>query len=216
MDLIIDIYSDLVCPWCFIGKRRLEKALLMREGQYEAKVTWRAFQLNPGMAKEGMDRTEYRVKKFGSLGSSRALDVEVQAAGAEEGIPFAFDRIERTPNTMEAHRLIWVAGTLGLQDEIVEALFESYFLRGDDIGDRRVLRDLAEKAGVMSRGGEPFLEDRESLEAVEEEMEISGRMGIRAVPCFIINSAFMVTGARRSEELASLLDQMMGKEGVRE
>src|SRR5215467_7510998 len=105
----IEVVSDVVCPWCFIGKRRLEKALVLLDRR-DIEVRWTAFELNPGMPKEGMDRAAYRTRKFGSIEYSRQLEARVIAAGAEEGIDFQFDRIARTPNTFDAHRLIWLAG----------------------------------------------------------------------------------------------------------
>src|SRR5947209_19014769 len=122
MVLHIDVVSDVICPWCYIGKRRLEKAVAAIEGEYEVRVRWLPFQLNPTMAKDGISRRDYRTKKFGSWQRSLELDAKVVAVGKEEGIHFAFDRIERTPNTLNAHRLIWLADKEGVQDGVVEAL----------------------------------------------------------------------------------------------
>src|ERR1700693_92490 len=121
MVLHIDIISDVICPWCYIGKRRLEKAVYAVQDQHEVRVRWLPFQLNPTMPKEGIGRREYRTKKFGSWERSQELDAKVVAVGEAEGIHFAFDRIERTPNTLDAHRLISVADKQGVQDAVVEA-----------------------------------------------------------------------------------------------
>src|SRR6187200_3759218 len=140
MNLSVEVISDVICPWCFIGKRRLEKAIAMHDGAVE--VRWLPFQLNPSMPKEGISRREYRTKKFGSWERSMELDARVIAVGKEEGIDFSFDRIERTPNTLDAHRLIWLADKEGVQDAVVESLFQAYFIKGKDIGGRQVLIDV--------------------------------------------------------------------------
>ena len=139
--------SDVICPWCYIGKRRLEKAVAALDGQHEVRVRWLPFQLNPTMPKDGISRREYRTRKFGSWERSLELDAKVVAAGKAEGIHFAFDRIERTPNTLDAHRLIWLADKEGIQDAVVEALFRAYFTEGRDISKRQTLIDVVAEAG---------------------------------------------------------------------
>ena len=142
----IDIYSDIVCPWCYVGKRRLERALTSVGG--DVHVTWRPFQLNPTMPLEGMDRTTYLKGKFGSMEVFGRMKEQLLAAGTEEGIPFAFERIQRTPNTFAAHRLVWYAAEHGQQDEVVEALFRSYFVEGKNIGDVKTLTQAVTEAGL--------------------------------------------------------------------
>src|SRR5580700_7293928 len=127
MVLHIDIISDVICPWCYIGKRRLEKAITALDRQHEVQVRWLPFQLNPTMPKEGISRRDYRIKKFGSWERWLELDARVIEVGKAEDINFAFDKIERTPNTFDAHRLIWLADKDGVQDAVVEALFRAYF-----------------------------------------------------------------------------------------
>jgi predicted DsbA family dithiol-disulfide isomerase len=122
---MVDVISDVICPWCYIGKRRLEKAIAMLDGSPSTRVRWLPFQLNPMMPKEGIDRREYRTKKFGSWEYSQQLDPKLVAVGEAEGISFAFDLIARTPNTLDAHRLIWLADQQGTRDAIVEALFRA-------------------------------------------------------------------------------------------
>ena len=136
--MVVKVVSDVVCPWCFIGKRRLEKALSL-VGRQDLRVQWKAFELNPHAPKEGLDRQQYRALKFGSMAYAKQLEAHVAAAGAEEGINFRFDRIERVPNTLDAHRLIWLAGHDGQQDVLVENLFRAYFLEGEDVGSPEVL-----------------------------------------------------------------------------
>ncbi len=151
MGLDIHIVSDVVCPWCYVGKRRLERALQTLDGRYEYRVTWRPFELNPGMPPEGMDRRQYLEGKFGSAPAVRQLEARVAAAGSEEGLDFAFDKIRRTPNTFDAHRLIWLAQREGLQDAVVEGLFRGYFIEGADLSRRETLIEIAGKAGLPAR-----------------------------------------------------------------
>src|SRR5437868_7330335 len=146
MNLHIDVISDVICPWCFIGKRRLEKAIAAH-GE-PVKVRWLPVQLNPSMPKEGISRREYRTKKFGSWDRSKELDARVISVGKDEEIDFAFDRIERTPNTLDAHRLIWLADKEGLQDAVVEALFRAYFTEGRDISNQPTLLNVVSGAGL--------------------------------------------------------------------
>src|SRR5947209_1031359 len=143
----VDVISDLICPWCYIGKRRLERAVAALAGRHEVRVRWHPFQLNPQMPRGGMDRRAYRTAKFGSWERSQALDARVAAVGAAEGLVFAFDKIGRTPNTLDAHRLIRVAGQVGVQDAVVEALFRGYFTEGRDLSDRQTLLDVVAGAG---------------------------------------------------------------------
>jgi predicted DsbA family dithiol-disulfide isomerase len=147
MKLIIEVFSDVICPWCYIGKRRLEKARERLGARHDVEILWRPFELNPGMPAEGIDRRAYRTAKFGSWERSLELEARVAAVGAEVGIAFAFDRISRTPNTFHAHRLIGHSRALGCQQSLVEALFRAYFLEGRDIGDRRVLDREGRGAG---------------------------------------------------------------------
>jgi predicted DsbA family dithiol-disulfide isomerase len=142
----IDIYSDVVCPWCYVGKRRLERALDRLVVQ--AEVIWRPFELNPTMPMEGMDRTAYLEAKFGSLNVFHSMEEHVLEAGSAEGIAFAFERIRRTPNTLAAHRLIWYGRQQGLQAAVVESLFRGYFEEGADLGSHPELVRLAARAGL--------------------------------------------------------------------
>src|SRR3954463_12404013 len=142
--LTIDVISDVICPWCFIGKRRLEKALDGRP----VTVRWHPFQLNPDMPREGVERKSYRIRKFGSWERAQQLDAQVAAAGRGEGLAFNFDRQARTPNTLDAHRVIWLAGERGVQDAVAEALFLAYFTDGGDLSDRATLAGVAAGAGL--------------------------------------------------------------------
>src|SRR5471030_2551973 len=173
MVLHIDVISDVICPWCFIGKRRLEKAIANLERQHEVRVRWLPFQLNPNMPKEGITRKEYRTKKFGSWERSLELDAQIVAGGETEGIHFALNGSERTPNTLDAHRLIWLADKEGVQDAVVEALFVAYFTEGRDISNRQTLIDVVAEAGLDRNRAEAVLKNDEGLEAIKEAEELS-------------------------------------------
>jgi predicted DsbA family dithiol-disulfide isomerase len=189
----IEVASDVVCPWCYIGKRRLEKALQL-VNDVKTEVRWLPFQLNPGMPKDGVPRAEYRKAKFGSLERSRQLDARVVAEGRNEGIEFAFDRIERTPNTTEAHKLIAMAEDQG---PVVDALFKAYFEEAKDIGDAKVLAEIAQQCGVKG-----WPEKAREVSALEEEVR---GMGISAVPTFIFERRTGVSGAYPPEQLAAAI-----------
>jgi predicted DsbA family dithiol-disulfide isomerase len=199
MNLAIDIISDVICPWCYIGKRRLEKAVAALEGQHEVRVRWLPFQLNPSMPKEGISRKDYRTAKFGSLERSLELDARVIAVGEAEGIHFAFDRIERTPNTLDAHRLIWLADKEGVQGAVVEALFRAYFTEGRDISNRQALIDVVAEAGLDRAKAESVLDSDEGLEAIKEADHQARRFRVEGVPFFIINGKFTLSGAQPPE-----------------
>jgi len=191
--LTIEVYSDVVCPWCYVGKRRLERALAQLSGTVYSRITWKPFQLNPTMAKEGMDRTAYLEAKFGSLDAFHRLEGHVAEAGASERIAFAFWKILRTPNTFPAHRLIWYAAQQGRQDAVVDSLFRGYFEEGADIGSLPTLAQLAKRAGLDAGF---FLQSDEGAAEVKSEEAAGHRLGIRAVPYFVLNKTYGISGAQ--------------------
>jgi len=196
--LQVEVASDVICPWCYIGKKRLEKALVLAR-DITAEVRWLPFQLNPGMPKEGVPRAEYRKAKFGSVERSRELDARVIAEGRSEGIEFAFDRIERTPNTAAAHRLIALATN---QNQVVDALFRAYFEEAKDIGDPQVLAEIAAQCGVKGWPGKA-----RDVSKLEEEVR---ELGISAVPTFIFERRSGVSGAHPAETLAQAMRDAAG------
>lgn len=210
--LPIEIYSDIVCPWCFVGKRRLEQALaLLRRdlpgGETGVRVTWKPFELNPGLPREGIDRAAYRRTKFGSLERSRLLDARLLAVGESVGIPFAFDKIRRTPNTFDAHRLLWLAGCLGKQDALAEALFRAYFLEGLDVGDHELLASLAEASGIPRAQAASLLACGDGAAEVRTEEDRAWRSGIQGVPHFIVEGASPISGAQSPEVIAAVIEE---------
>jgi predicted DsbA family dithiol-disulfide isomerase len=205
--LRIEVYSDVVCPWCYIGKRRLERALGQLNGAAPARITWRPYQLNPTMPKDGMDRTTYLEAKFGSLDAFRQMEEHVLAAGAAERIPFAFEKVARTPNTFLAHRLMWHAEQQGRQDAVVESLFRGYFTEGVDIGSVPVLGQLASCAGLDAVAVESFLQSEEGTTEVKAEEATGHRLGIRGVPYFVLNGSISISGAQPPDIFVSAIRQ---------
>ena len=199
MTLHVDIISDVICPWCYIGKRRLEKAIAAFDGQHGFRVRWLPFQLNPTMPREGVGRKEYRTRKFGSWERSLELDAQMVAVGETEGIQFAFDRTERTPNTVDAHRLIWLADHQGCQDVVMEALFRAYYTDGRDISNRQTLIDVVAEAGLERPRAEAMLNSDEGMDAIKEAEGLSQRHRVDGVPFFIINGKITLGGAQPPE-----------------
>ena len=203
--LRIEVVSDVVCPWCYIGKRRLEKALALVAGSLAPQITWLPFQLNPGMPAAGMPRAEYRRAKFGSLERGRELDARVAAEGRSEGIDFALERIERTPNTFAAHQLIDLAQQVGAGGVVVDALFRAYFEEARDVGDREVLLGIAESAGLARAQVEARWADAAEARRVAELEGSMKALGISGVPTFILERKFGVSGAQPAEALAAAM-----------
>ncbi len=168
-------------------------------------VRWRPFELNPHMPPEGMDRVAYRSRKFGSWQRSRELDAQVAAVGAQEGIAFRHDLIRRTPNTFQAHRLVWLAEREGVQDAAVETVFRAYFVEGRDIGDPAVLADLAVGAGIARERAAAFLASDEGADEVAEAERDAQRRGISGVPTFVVDGEPVFSGAQRAGLMAARL-----------
>jgi predicted DsbA family dithiol-disulfide isomerase len=214
----IDIISDTICPWCFIGKRRLERALAERP-QEGLDIVWRPFQLNPDMPREGMDRQSYLAAKFGGPDRAKRQYGRIEEAGESEGIGFRFDRIRRTPNTVNSHRLLHYAGERGCQDAVSEGLFRAYFMDGRDTGDIATLAAIAADAGLNVDEVEAFLRSdvgRDDIVAADEQVRM---MGVTGVPCFIIEGKYAVSGAQLPEVFFQIFDlvrqeQAEGAEGA--
>jgi predicted DsbA family dithiol-disulfide isomerase len=203
--LTIDVVSDVICPWCFIGKRRLEKALKLLGDPPAVRVNWKAFQLNPKMPPQGVERRTYRTAKFGSWEQAQARDAQVAAAGAAEGIAFAFDRMNRTPNTLDAHRLIWLAGQRGVQDAVVERLFRAYFEEGLDLNGPAMLIRLAVEGGIPAVDAERLLAGDEGRDEVLREEGHYKSQGVGGVPSFFLNGAFAFSEAVAPAVLADAI-----------
>jgi len=206
--LVIDIVSDVVCPWCYVGKKHIEKALANMP-DIDAVVRWHPFQLDPSIPAEGYDRKAYMAKKFGDGGQLKAAHERLEALGNSNGIAFQFDAISRSPNTLDAHRLIRWADEAGVQDAVVSSLFQSYFEEGLDIGDRSVLAFIAGKAGMDSDLVTARLETDMDVESVRAEIAEAGRIGVSGVPFFILAQKLAVSGAQPSEVVMDAIRQAM-------
>ena len=206
----VAIVSDTICPWCYIGKRRFERAQAGRPA--ELAVEWRPFQLNPDMPAEGVDRMRYLVAKFGSEERVSEIFEAIEQAGESEGIKFVFERIARTPNTVDSHRLIEYAGARNAQDSVVEALFHRYFEQGEDISDHGVLTAAGVDGGLDVDELRRYLDGGDGVDEIKKESEAASRAGISGVPCFIFEGRYAVSGAQppdvfeRVFELAAAAD----------
>ena len=202
----IDVYSDPVCPWCYIGKRRLERTLSTRD-DFKANIKWHPFLLNPDMPSSGMDQTSYLIYKFGGLERAIKFQDIISETAQSERLALNFDVIKKIPNTISAHRLIRLADDYGLQNEIVEALFSAYFKDGEDIGDHDVLVRIAHTIGLDSKISGSYLSSNKNISYVSSEDLRARRMNISAVPCFfIINKQYAISGAQEPEAFYPLLD----------
>ena len=203
----VDVFSDTICPWCWIGKRRLEKTLSARP-DLDAQVVWHAFQLNPDMPESGMDRREYLDTKFGGAERANAIYAQIREEGAKEDLPFDFDAIPRTPNTVDSHRLVrWAAAQPGGQDPVVEGLFRAYFQHGADVGDHETLVAVAVGAGIDEAAARAFLAGDAEREAVTAEDHRARSAGISGVPCFIVDGKVAIPGAVDSAVFLEVLDK---------
>jgi predicted DsbA family dithiol-disulfide isomerase len=201
----IAIYSDLICPWCYIGKRRMEEALRQLPADTQVSRSWHPFQLNPEMPREGLNRKMYRSKKFGSWEQSQAMDAQVTAAGKSVGIEFRYDLQTHTPNTFDSHRLVWLAGTSGVQDAVVEALFRAYFCEGANFSDQTKLIEVGTSAGMDVAKLERFFASDEGASAVREEEQRARVLGISGVPFYLINETASFSGAQPAETFLDAL-----------
>jgi predicted DsbA family dithiol-disulfide isomerase len=203
--MLIDVIFDASCPWCYIGKRQLEKALSMRPG-LDVRRRWWPFLLNPDMPAEGIDRTGYLIRKFGSEVRVARIFGAIAHVGQSVEIPFAFERIRRTPNTVNAHRLVRFAGNHGLAEFAVEALFQSHFVKGRDIGNSDVLAGIGEEIGLPGAVVRRYLLSDTDVAAVHADNARAHRLGINGVPAFVFQETFVICGAQEPIVLARMLD----------
>ena len=206
----LDILSDPICPWCYIGKAHLDNALADHQ-DHPFTIEWHPFQLNPDMPPAGMNRREYLEKKFG--GKNQAIQVysKIEQSASAIGLPIDFAAMERTPNTIDAHRLIHWAGLEDKQQLMVDALFNAYFCMGLDIGDHKVLCDVAEviglERGVMAR----LLDSNSDVTLIKDRDAHSRLMGVSAVPTFIVGYQHAIPGAQTPDVWASLISELNGQ-----
>jgi predicted DsbA family dithiol-disulfide isomerase len=203
----LDIFSDTICPWCYIGKKRLEKAINNHK-DIKIKQTWRPFQLNPGIPPDGMDRQEYLISKFGSADAAKTVYDNIYDEGLKEGINFNFDSIQTTPNSFNSHRLLALAYKKGNQENVLSNLFESYFLNGEDIGDPNILLNIAIKHQIDAEDFKSYLSDQENIEPLANEEIQAKKMGISSIPTFIVNKQIVVNGAQTSKNFELIFEKL--------
>lgn len=209
LPVIIDVVSDVVCPWCYVGRARLMKALAAIP-EITVELRWRPFQLDPTIPPEGKDRQTYLMDKFGDAERIRQMHAQIDELGRAEGIDFAFDAIRTSPNTLNAHRVIRWAATAepGVQDQLVGRLFALYFEEGANIGDAAVLIQAARDAGMDAAVVETLLATDADRAEVEQEIATAQQMGVTGVPCFLLEGRYAVMGAQEADTLADAIRQV--------
>ena len=207
----LDILSDPICPWCYIGKRNLDRALEVRPDHPFA-IEWHPFQLNPDMPRDGMDRRAYLEQKFG--GPENAVNVYARIAKAASGVglDLNLEGIARTPNTIDAHRLIHWAGLEGRQTAAVSSLFRSYFEDAQDIGSQEVLLDIADKIGMDRAMTERLFQSDADVEDIEKRDRHGRERGVTGVPTFVVASQHVVVGAQPTELWMNVIDELSGQD----
>lgn len=203
--MLIEIYSDLVCPWCFIGKARLERALRERPG-LAVDLRWVPFALNPDFPPDGMDRATYLILKFGGVERARDVHAVIEQAALRDGLPLRLDLIERTPNTRDAHRLVRFAERYGVATAMTDRLFSAYFQQGRDIGDPGVLLTIATEAGLPFEATADYLDSEADKSAIRAGENQARQLGIQAIPCFVFDRRYVLAGAQEWTAFLPLLD----------
>jgi predicted DsbA family dithiol-disulfide isomerase len=203
--LSVEVVYDLVCPWCFLGTRRLLRTL-RRRPDLQFELTWRPFLLNPDMPRAGMARPDYVARKFGGEDRARRLYAAISQIGQPEGVLFRFERIRRTPSSVDAHRLVRFAGRYGRADALVEALFSAHFTDGLDIGDTTILTSIAHASGLEGTPVRRYLAGDTDTDAIHAENLRAHRLGINGVPCFVVSGRHAIAGAQEPEVIERLLD----------
>ena len=206
----IDVVSDVACPWCYIGKRRLEAALKARP-DISADVHWRPYMLDPMIPKGGYPRRDYMAKKFGSAERAGGMFTRVADEARKEGLPFDLDAMKVAPNTLDAHRLIHWAEAAGVQDAVKESLLSAFFVEGRDVGDADVLVSIAEANGMDGEAVRARLASDEDVAQVEAEIDEARRIGVTGVPCFIFDRTSALVGAQPAEAIIAAIDEVTAK-----
>ncbi|NRP73815.1 hypothetical protein ILFOPFJJ_04729 [Ensifer psoraleae] len=206
----IDIVSDVVCPWCYLGKSRLDQAIANVAGDIHVMIQWRPYQLNPDLPPEGVDHKRHLAAKLGGQEAVDRAHKMLEGLGQEDGIDFNFDAVKISPNTLDAHRLIRWAATNGeeTQAEVVRLLFKANFEEGRNVGDHAVLLEIAEQAGLDGPVIAALLTSDADKDAVKQEIEVAREMGVSGVPCFIIEEQYAVMGAQSVDVLTNALREI--------
>ena len=204
--LVIDVFSDVVCPWCFIGKRRLEKAVALRP-DIPVDVHYRPYFLNPWVPREGMSRVDYLTAKFGSPERYEKIALRVAQAAANEGLTYNIGALARQPNTLDCHRLILWGGRLGKAARVKQRLMEIYFSEGGDLSDRDVLVQAASDCGLDPVEVRAMLASDADVAAVEQAAKSAQEAGIEGVPFYVFGNVLAVSGAQAPEYLAGAIER---------
>ena len=207
----LEIISDVVCPWCYIGKRRLDQALELLGSDIPITVRWKPYELNPTMPTGGMDRQNYYASKFGSAAYAEDLIANITANAHNDGLPMDYANIKRVPNTRTAHRLIWLAAQYDCQDAVVDALFQAYIVDGRNIEDRGVLIEIAVGAGIAHDVVSEFLDSDAALDIVATEAQAAHKAGIQGVPAFVLNGRLLFSGAQSPETISLTIKRAIAK-----
>jgi predicted DsbA family dithiol-disulfide isomerase len=207
MSLKIDVYSDVICPWCYLGKKRLEEALKVSGKAGEAEVHFLPYELNPGTPAEGLDHKKHLAEKFGGTHMLDQAHARLTALGKEAGIDYHFDDIQRTPNTLKAHRILWLAEKEGGGNEAHNAFFKAYFTEGKDLGDQRTLIEVAVSAGLDRAKVEKLLKGNDFEAEVRGAEEKAYDIGVNGVPFFVFNDQFAVSGAQDVKTFVKALEK---------
>jgi len=210
----INIISDVVCPWCYIGKRRLEKALKSMENDFDFELNYLPFELNPDMPESGSDQKAYLIAKFGGEERFKQITQHVTQVAKEEGLAFNFDKQDISPNTKSAHRIIWKAKEAGKQLQVVEALFKAYFTDGVDLSRKENLMAIAQRAGLSKEEITDAMSNDESLQAVAMAQLHNRQLGVSGVPFYIINNKYAISGAQPAEAFIDAIKDIAQKKNV--
>jgi predicted DsbA family dithiol-disulfide isomerase len=207
--ITVDVVSDVVCPWCYIGQKRLEKAIAWQSG-VEVDLRWRPYQLDPTIPPQGLDRKAYMLAKFGSEDKLRQINDRIVPLGEAEGIEFHFSDIRKSPNTLDAHRVIRWAASRGevIQHSVVRTLFAAFFERGEDISDYEVLIRISGENGMDEAVVRTLLASDADVEEVRAEIDQAQQMGVTGVPCFLLEGRYAVVGAQDAGVLADAIRQI--------
>ncbi len=208
--LEIEIFSDVVCPWCFIGKRRLDKVLSTDLGE-GVDLRWRPYQLYPQIGPEGVDRGEYLARRYGPDADRARVPARIAQEAQAEGIELHFERIERMPNTLLAHRLLELAHNHGVQHELAEELFQGYFCEGRDVGTVDELVDLAARVGLDEADVRAYLASDAGVEEVQSQLERAPELGVSGVPGYYLANSFLLPGAQDSQTMAQIIARVKTK-----
>jgi predicted DsbA family dithiol-disulfide isomerase len=203
----IDVVSDIVCPWCYIGKRRLEKAVDQLKSEYDVEVEYHPFELNPSLPSSGIPAKEYLIEKFGGEDRYEQITGRVTEVAAADGLHFDFEKQRVSPNTRKAHVLVARAAQHGVQQKLVEAFFKAYFTDGVDLSDDNNLKAISRSAGLTDNEITSALEDANALAAIESEEKQMHKLGISGVPFYIINKKYGVSGAQPVEHFIEILKE---------